>query len=261
MKKYCLFLILMFLFLHKDSYGFEITGLQPIAPYGVFSTFSAESLSRGKAAFSAGVEMAIEPDFYRFLFETAYGITDNLEFNMTVPYIHKWMDTKDGGEDIAFGIKHRFFDEGRYGPSIAYILNVSIPSGRDEFSTDGRFGGGLVISKRVGPLNGHANLFYEKAGTGKVHNEVSFAAGLDFATAHNFKILAELYGKKSHYSKKLDFLESRVGYRIKTTDSIYTTLGAGFDLKDRSPEYRIIFSVTFSSPPEKKKIDKVYEEE
>lgn len=261
MKKYFLLLvILVLLFLHGNSYGFEITGLRPVDPYGVFSTFSAESLPKNKVALSAGAEITMEPNFYKFLFKTAYGITDNIELNMTVPHTFK-DDSANGFEDFALGFKHRFFNEGKYGPSIAYILNASIPTGRDEFSTDGRYGIGLIVSKRVGPFNGHMNLFYEKPGNGKLEDEVSFLAGLDFAAAHNFKILAELYCKKSHESEEFDLIEGRIGYRVKTTESIYTTFGAGVDFKDGNPESRIMFSVTFLSPSEKKEIKKIYEEE
>ena len=31
----------------RHAYGFDIKGLQPVAPYGVFSTFSADSLKKG----------------------------------------------------------------------------------------------------------------------------------------------------------------------------------------------------------------------
>jgi hypothetical protein len=260
-KRLLLPVFLVVLFLPRDFYGFDITGLQPNAPYGVFSTFSAESLPRGQAAFSFGAELSKDPDFYRFLFNAAYGITDAIEFDITVPYVLEWGDSVDGFEDIAFGLRHRFFDEGKYGPSIAYILNASISSGRDEFTTEGRFGGGLVVSKRVGPVNGHVNLFYEKPGNSKLNDEVSFLVGLDFAAAYNFKVLAELYCRKSHFSKDFDVIEGRLGYRIKTSDSIYTTLGAGFDLRNRNPEVRLMFSLTFLPLMEKKKIKKVYEEE
>ncbi len=57
-----------------------------------------------------------------------------------------------------------------------------------------------------------------KPGKGRLEDEVSFLAGLDFAAAHNFKLLAELYCRKSHFSNKVDTIEGRVGYRIKTTD-------------------------------------------
>jgi len=112
MKRYLLPLILILLFLCVDSYAFETTGLQPIGPYGIFSTFSAESLPKGKAAFSTGAEISIDPDLYRFFLKTAYGISDSIEFNMTVPYV-LGADSADGFEDIALGFKHRFFDEGK----------------------------------------------------------------------------------------------------------------------------------------------------
>jgi hypothetical protein len=159
------------------------------------------------------------------------------------------------------GIKHRFFDEGKYGPSLAYVLNVSVPTGADRLSTDGRYGIGLVVSKRVGPVNGHLNFFYEEPGSHSLDEEISFLAGLDFAAAHNFKFLAELYCRKSHTSEKIDTIEGRFGYRLKTTEYIYTTFGAGFDFKNRNPETRVLFTVTFLSPMEKKKIWKIYEEE
>jgi hypothetical protein len=117
------------------------------------------------------------------------------------------------------------------------------------------------MSKRVGPVNGHLNLFYIKPGNSDLEDEVSFLAGLDFAASHNFKILAELFCRKSFFSKKFDTIEGRVGYRIRTTDFIYTTLGIGTDFKKRSPETRVMLTVTFLSPEKKKKIKKIYEEE
>jgi len=266
MKKYLLVPVILIIFLiisflYKDSYGFDITGLQPTAPYGVFSTFSAESLPKGKIAVSGDAEILFDPDFYRFLVKTAYGITNTIEFNMTIPYVYKWNDRIDGLEDIAIGLKHRFIDEGKYGPSIAYILNASIPSGRDEFSTDGRFGGGLIISKRVGPVKGHLNFFYEEPGKKDFKKEFILGAGLDFAAAHNVNILVELYSKKSHDSNNLDSMEGRVGYRIKAGEMIYTTIGGAFDIIHKDPTYRVMLSVTFLSPHKKKAIKKVYEEE
>jgi len=245
----------------KGSSGFDLTGLQPTPPYGVFSTFSAESPPKGKIDISADAEILFEPDFYRFLLKTAYGITDNIELDVTIPYIYNWNDTTDGFEDIAVGLKHRFINETKYGPAIAYILNASIPSGRDEFTTDGSFGGGLIVSKRVGPIKGHFNVFFEEPGKRSLNTEVIIAGGLDFSAAHNLKLLAELYSKRSFDSKDFDSTELRFGYRVKATDIIYTTLGASFDIASKAPKYRLLLSVSFLLPAEKKVIKKLYEEE
>ncbi|MCX5718001.1 MAG: hypothetical protein NTW44_06805 [Nitrospirae bacterium] len=262
MKKYVFLLVFSSCFLFiRHAYGFDIKGLQPVAPYGVFSTFSADSLKKGNYAVGAGVEKSVEPDFFRYLFQYAHGINDRIEFIATVPYVDRWNEVKSGFEDIALGVKHRVIDESKYTPSVAYLVNASIPSGKEVFSTDGRAGAGIIVSKRVGPVSGHANIFYEKAGSSKLGDEVSFSAGFDFSAAHDFKVLAEIYGRKSHYSGSLDDLEGRFGYRFMATDYLYTTVGVGVDFKNRSPEYRVMLSITAILPVEKKTIKKVYEEE
>jgi len=194
MKKSLLLLILSLLVVSGNAYGGqinEIKGLQPVDPNGIFSTFSAESFPRGKAGVAIAAEVSFDPDLYRLIFKTAYGLSDNLELDITAPYAFG-SGIPDGFEDIAFGLKHRFFEEGKYGPSLAYILTGSVPSGSDRLTTGGRFGGGFIVSKRVGPVNGHVNLFYEKPGNGDLRSEVSLLSGLDFAAAHNFQVLAEL---------------------------------------------------------------------
>jgi hypothetical protein len=260
MKKYIIFTIFLFFSFSESLLAAELKGLQPVDPFSVFSTFSTESLKKGKSAVSIGAEASIEPDLYRMIFKGAYGLSDIIELDFTLPYVFG-SDIGDGYEDFAIGIRHRFFEEKKYGPSLAYMVNFSIPSGSDQLTTDGRFGAGIIVSKRVGPVNGHINLIYENSGTKKLDYEWSFLTGFDFAAAHNFKILSELLVRKSHDSEKVDLIEARIGYRIKTTESIYTSFGAGFDIKNRTPEARMMFNVTFILPPEKKKIKKIYEEE
>ena len=260
MKKYLVSIVVICLFFCGTAYGLEISGLQPLAPNGTFSTFSTSSLAKGKVAFSTDVEVSLDPDLCKFFLKGAYGISDRIELIMNIPYVFG-SDSPDGFEDIAIGLKHRFFDEGKYGPSLAYIVTTSLPSGTDEYSTDGRIGAGLLLSKKVGPVNGHVNIFFVIPGRGEFDNEVALLAGLDFAASHNFKILAELYSKTSFKTGKVESVEGRIGYRIKATDSIYTTVGAGYDFKNRNPETRLMFSVTFVSPSKKKEIKKIYEEE
>lgn len=260
MKK-VLLLILVLLVLPNRSYAFDILGLQPVAPYGVFSTFSAESLPKNKAAFETNFEKSKDPNFYRLALLGAYGISDSLEFDITVPYVYHFSGHLDGMGDIAFGFKHRFYNEGKYGPSLAYVITASINNGRRDFSTNGSFGGGLIVSKRVGPFKGHFNVFYERPGSGKLFDELTFRGGVELAAGHNFAILSELIVQKDYFDNEYKHVEARFGYRLRTTENIYTTIGAGLDLKARSPEFRILFSVSFTPPPEKKIIRKIYEEE
>ena len=260
MKKCFLSFSLAFVALTGHAHGFDLKGLQPLAPYGVFSTFSAESLPHGKSGVALGFERSRDPDFYRITGQLAHGITDSLELDITIPHTLNWQDSVDGFEDIAIGLKHRFFDEGKYGPSVAYLVSATLGSGSAEFSTRGSIGLGLIVSKRVGPVKGHLNLFYSRPGSNRFKDDVTFAAGLDFSASHAFTILSELYLKKS-YSGRVDRLEARFGYRILTAENLFTTVGAGFDFKNRSPEYRLLLSLTYLFPSGEKKIKRIFEQE
>lgn len=260
MKRTFLFVILL-LSISEKLYAFDISGIQPLAPHGVFSTFSAESLQAKKSSMEIAAERSREPDFYRFSLKAAYGFSDNLELNLTFPYVYQYSDNIDGMEDISVGLKHRFYDEEKYGPSLAYMLEMSIPNGENSLTSDGRVGAGFILSKRVGPFDGHLNLFYKKPGASRLKDEISILGGIEFSAAHNFKILSEIIVKKSHYSHEKKHVEARFGYRIKTTDYIYTTFGVGMGINNRSPEYRLFLSVNFTTPYEKKKINKIIEEE
>jgi hypothetical protein len=261
MKKVWWCLLFVLLLLPGRSYAFDVLGLQPVAPNGLFSTFSAETVPQKVAAFEFGAERSQDPTFTRFDLRMAYGISDSLEFNMTMPYVYHFSDSSDGIEDFSIGFKKRFYDEGKYGPSLAYLITASVPSGRDEFSTKGSFGGGFIVSKRVGPFQGHFNFIYERPGAGHLQDEISFLGGIEFAAAHNFKLLGEFLARKSYDSDDYDQLETRFGYRLRTGDSFYTTVGVGGDFKNRTPEYRILLSFSYVPSRGKKVIKKIFEEE
>ncbi len=252
-------LVFCFFYFLPSAHAFDVKGLQPLSPYGVFSTFSAESLKQNKVGIGIGLEKSFDPDFYRSNFQMAYGLHDRLELNMSVPYVYDWQDRIDGFEDISMGIKHRIIDEQKYKPAMAYILTVSAASGKDEFTTDGRLGAGLLVSKKVGPFKGHLNLFYSNPGDSDLDDEYSLNIGTELAVSHNSTILAEIVGKKDYFRNRINLFEWRLGYRVATTDNIFTTIGAGFDIKKRTPDYRFIFSISIILPKEKKPLRTIYE--
>ncbi len=258
--KKILIIIAFFLF-SGELFAFDISGLQPVAPDGVFSTFSAESLPKNKASIELSLERSGEPDFSRVQLRGAYGLSDHLEVMITVPYVYDYLGSIDGIEDVALGFKHRFYDEGKYGPSLAYIVAASLPVGNDRLTSGGSAGMGFILSKRLGPFRGNFNVFYELPGKGSLQNEILFTSGVEFSATHDSVILAEFLARKVHFSKEYDQLEARFGYRLKTSDFIYTTIGVGADFKARSPEYRLLLSVSFTNVKGKKKVKKIYEEE
>lgn len=263
MKRFALAVLFLGMFPFSAA-AFDFAGLQPLAPYGVLSTFSAESLPRKGYSLELQMERSREPNFYRAMMKGAYGISESVEVMLSVPYVfhfESWKGREDGIEDVAIGLKHRFLNEGRYHPAIAYILTGSLPTGGDLLSTDGRIGAGIAFSKKIGPFDANINAFYLWPLQENLNEEILLMAGLRLHATHSTWILAEAVVRNHHNSGSYDQLEARLGYRIKSADRVYTTIGLGADFKNRHPEYRIIFSVNFTSPTAKKKLRQVYEEE
>jgi len=113
----------------KSSMPLIFPEFNPLHHTEFFSTFSAESLQKNKSSIEIAAEKSREPDFDRFSVKAAYGLSDKLEFNLTVPYVYHFADNKNGLEDVAVGFKYRFYDEEKYGPSLAYLINASIQAG------------------------------------------------------------------------------------------------------------------------------------
>lgn len=259
MKKALLYLAFFSPFVFSAGYcaAFDLSGPQPPAPFGIFSTMSADSPKKGSSAVAFSFEQSGEPDFYRYSSQLAVAVTGNVELGMNIPYVD---DETTGLEDISFTLKHRFFEEGMYGPSIAYLLIASTASNTEELSTEGGAGAGLIASKRIGPVKGHINLIYRTPWDSSLEDEIRFSAGIDFAASHDFRILAELYTRKGHFSDKVDQREARLGYRFLYGERVFSTIGVAFGLNNKPPDYRIMASISLIFPRGQKTIKRIYEE-
>lgn len=254
MKKLYLCLILS-LFLCSQIYAFDRKGFSPTAPFSVLSTFSAESPKQNQIATGLDFELTQDPNIRRINLNFSYGLTNNVEVIMNLPYNLSYRDSlrSKGAEDLNFGFKHRFIEETIFTPALAYLLYVSGDLGDDNFSTEGGFGGGFIVTKKLGPVKAHGNILYfrpEKKGLRETWN---LNVGSELSVSYNSKLLFEIIGRKAVDRRKIDLLEWRLGYRIKVTDYSYTTLGVGFDIKKRTPDVRFMFGLSLLLPGEKHK--------
>lgn len=224
----------------------DLSGYLPATPFGVFSTASTETPEKMQSAVAFTVEKVGNPDYYRYSTQLAMGVTPNIEFGVNFPYVEEEND--EGVEDITFSVKHRFFEEGRYGPSAAYILIASKASNNERYSTGGAYGGGVVASKRIGPLQVHVNVIYTAPEDEAFEDEIRSSLGFVFAADHNFNLLAEIMARKSYESNSVDKTEVRMGYRFLYRNRIYSTLGFGLGLDDAGPDYRIMLSISLLFP-------------
>jgi hypothetical protein len=245
MKKDSLFFVVFCLFIltiSRPANAFVLQGLQPLQPNGVFSAFSASTSSKGTVSLGLEFERSIETDYYRTTAKAGYSVSDRMELLVTFPYLDDLDQEITGFEDYSVGIKQNFFKENTYGPSVAYLLRVSFPTDAEEFSTDGSVGAGLIISKKLGPFTGHLNFLYSEPFDDFYNEQIEIILGANLRAAHDLDILAELYMVDDYYSEEFETYEGRLGYRIKTTDYLYTVLGAGYEFKNRDPEFRLMVS-------------------
>lgn len=243
--RYILIVTFLLCFNRHPTHAFELKGLQPVQPHGVFSSFGTDTVEKGVFAAGTDFERSIDPHYYRATLKTGYGLSGNAELLFTVPYIFNWMDSEEGFEDVSFGVKHRIFRENGYGPSAAYVVKLSLPNGSGNFTTDGTVGAGIAVSKKLGPFSSILNLVYSRPFDDSFEDQIEIVAGFGLRASHDFDIVAELYSVNSYFSNDFDTVEGRIGYRIKTTENIYTLIGGGYDFKNRDPEFRLLVSFNF----------------
>lgn len=242
MKKGLIF-FLFFLF-PAMAQAIELNTIKPVPPYGVFSAMSAQSLDQGSSSFGLIIERSNEPDFFRYTAAMSYGISNSVELTFNLPYLN---DHLDGLEDFTMGVKYRLLSQAVYGPSVALLGLVYLPIGREELSRDGAVGAGLLITEKVGPFTGHLNGIWITSQKDELRKEWDLLGALTFPLFHNMEILGEFQVRKSPFTTSVDLSEARFGYRL-FNEYIFGTLGLGIDLKNRSPEYRILFSLATRLP-------------
>ncbi len=212
------------------------------SPYRVISVVTADTPAQGEYAVEFTIEQAGSPDFYRYQTRVVTGIWDNLEMGVNIPYFH---GDRSSFEDVTFGAKHRVLDESSHMFSGAYQISMSMPMREDVNSTEGSVGTGMILSKRVGPVRGHFNLFYKEQFDEKMDDEWRSGIGFEFSASRGLKILAEIYGMKPRDSKNDKyFSEARFAYRFEDEDVIYSMVGVGIGLNEDSPDYRFFASVS-----------------
>jgi len=258
MKKLIFFLIFILAF-SSNVYAFDRKGFSPTAPFSVISTFSAESPKQNQVAIDFNFELTNDPDIKRTNLNLSYGLTDKVEVIANLPYNISYHDSinGNGAEDINFGFKHRVIDETTYLPAFAYMLYVSGDFGNEDFSTEGGRGGGLIVTKKLGPVKAHGNLIYFKPEKEGLKETWNLNIGSELKVSYNSSILFEIIGRKAIDKNKIDLLEWRLGYRVRVTNFSYTTVSTGFDIKNRTPDVRFMFGISLVLPGEKHTLKRI----
>lgn len=161
--------------------------------------FVTSNLTQNWRRVSAGGDFKTYSMYWKF----TYGVCNNLEAYVVIPYIHNWANNikepgPNGERSASFGglgdinltLKYRLLEETELRPTVSGLFTTGFPTGHFRYLNPGRLGAdqlglgyyafttGLNISKWLKPFIFYANIWYTM-GTAFHSREDRPALGLD----------------------------------------------------------------------------------
>lgn len=171
-----------------------------------------------------------------------YGVTENLEISMEIPYlIHdlKGGDSEEGVGDINLVAKYLLIQEEERNPAFAVKGVVKLDNGNEDKglgSAEKDYTVVAVASKAVGALTLHLQFGYSWIGGD--NDETPYGLAFDYAASEPFHVVAEINGKR-HPDRKDEEnpLETLVGFTYKISDHLILDAGYRRGFTDASPDW------------------------
>jgi len=170
-----------------------------------------------------------------FLFVPIYGLTENLELSVEIPYLYHSPDSapsEEGTGDICIVAKYLLIPGGTEGLAFAVKGVVKMDNG----DYDKRLGSGdkdysivAALSETIGQLTGHAHIGYTWTGDKKDErlDVTLYGAALDYALTESLHILAEVTAERHPDRLENDNpLIALTGITFKVSDNL--TLDAAY---------------------------------
>lgn len=180
-----------------------------------------------------------------------YGLIQNLEFDLEVPYLFIETDNNHRNRqgDFLLNTKIRFLKGRAANPlSIAGQMIIKFPTAgrKSDFGTTGVVDVGFraIASKTFTPLTAHINLGYFFIGNPPnkdLSDRIHYALGLEFELPESpVKMIAEIFGQSDVGSNGTgDLLSSIAGFSFHAQERLIFDISTGFGLASQSPDYVI----------------------
>ena len=200
---------------------------------------------------------------YALTGELSYGLINNLEFSVEVPYLFRTVKgdkDEDGLGDLTLKAKIRFIKGREANPvSIAGQLAVKFPSCNEDKGLSQECTGEpdvairAIASKEFFPVTVHLNIGYIFIGNppnASLDDVFTYSAAFDYlTTAENFHVVGELAGETNRYPKSAfnpiakstsaNPLSALVGLMYDVDVNKVLSLAGNVGLTDASPDYGI----------------------
>lgn len=197
---------------------------------------------------------------YSLDIELNYGIINNLDVGVEVPYVFWRPDKGEKIENIGdMVLKSRLlFLKGREGNPISLTLQpffkISTPEDEKEvlqsgFSTgETDFGFLLIATREIAPLLAHMNLgyvFINKPSFGRDYENVfTFKVAVEYMPGKVLEVVGELTGETNKDPRGDDLFSILLGARYRISEDILLDVGFSVGISDSSPDSTATMGLT-----------------
>lgn len=193
-----------------------------------------------------------------FMLVPIYGLTENLELSVEIPYlIHdlKGGSSQEGIGDVNLVAKYLLIEEGEKNPAFAVKGVAKLDNG----DYDNGLGSGdkdyslfAVASKAIGPVTLHGQFGYTWVGDeedSNLRDITLYGLAIDYALTEPFHILAELNGNRhpDQTAEEEDPRNALAGVTYKVSDNLTLDAAYRWGLSDSVPDWSTTVgaSITF----------------
>lgn len=218
---------------------------------------TAVPVDRGKSRLDFGIQAerwSRHESVYALKAELSYGLINNLEFSVDVPYLFRTLKNapdEDGLGDLTLKAKIRFIKGREATPvSLAGQLSVKFPSCDDnkklsqECTGEPDVGLRAIASKEFFPVTVHLNLGYIFIGNppnSNLDNVLTYSLAFDYVTVVNYlRVAGELAGETNRNpDTPEDPLAVLIGLLYDVDMTKVLTLAGSAGLTKASPDYSL----------------------
>ena len=192
-----------------------------------------------------------------FMLVPIYGLTDNLELSVEIPYMFhnpKTGGSEEGIGDINVVAKYLLIQEGDKNPAFAVKAAVKMDNGdfdKGLGSGDKEYSLFAVASKSIGQVTVHGQVGYTWVGGRKDENlrDITlYGIAFDYAVAEPLHILAEINGNRhpDRTSEEDDPRNALAGLTYKVSDNLTLDAGYRWGLSDSVPDWSTTLGVSIT---------------
>lgn len=207
------------------------------------TALSAYPVGKADGYLDLQIHRPLDPSYWSFRAGLSYGLFRTSELILNLPYAIDY-EGENGFQDMTLALKQAILYEGRLHPSIS-LLGLYTVEGKEEISKGGGYGGGILITKKVGPFLGNINFIYFNPRRDELKDEYQVRIGGNVSIAHDFRTIIDLLVKKSVSSDEIDHMVASFGYSVSLSHRVTGYGGFGYDLKGDISSWNIFIRFNF----------------